>query len=538
MRRSSWLFGALLGAVTGMALLGLLYLGQQAAGLPFVPFDFFDWLARALPGGIISLFIHTMVDIIHRLGLAGTSDIAKAVERASALAISLAAAIVFGAVIGAAVWRSSRRGFIVGLAAGAVLFLLVAAVEVGFGLPENALGALVWLAVLIPAWGALLGWGVARLAQPSPATAAAPEYQPSRRAFLLKAIGASLAVAVSALGLGRLLEAPATETGAGQPLATGPQPAPTPPASPVAAGSVGSDGRILPASGTRPELTPTKNFYTVDINLFPPTVKADSWHLETSGLFDRPRSLTLEELQAFPAVTETITLSCISNPVGGDLISTASWTGLRLRDLLEELGFRPEARALLLASADGFHETVVMADMMDPRTMLVYGMNGATLPVEHGFPLRILIPNRYGMKQPKWIVSMEASETERPGYWVERGWSKEARPQIVSVIDTIAKDDVVDGRVPIGGIAWAGDRGIQKVEVEVDRQQWYEAALRVPPLGPLTWVQWRFDWPVVPGRHPFRVRATDGTGALQIEEPSGVQPDGATGYQGTGETVQ
>jgi hypothetical protein len=157
-------------------------------------------------------------------------------------------------------------------------------------------------------------------------------------------------------------------------------------------------------------------------------------------------------------------------------------------------------------------------------------MNGETLPVEHGFPLRIYIPNRYGMKQPKWITRIEAIDREGSGYWVDRGWSEEARPQIVSVIDTVAKDKPTEAKIPIGGIAWAGDRGIQKVELQVDDGEWVEAALRVPPLSPLTWVQWRYDWPASPGRHTFTVRATDGTGAEQIKQEQGVRPDGATGY--------
>ena len=217
-----------------------------------------------------------------------------------------------------------------------------------------------------------------------------------------------------------------------------------------------------------------------------------------------------------PAVTQPITQSCISNPIGGDLISSAYYTGVRLRDVLEELGLQPAATQLALHSADGFYESVEMQDMQDPRVLLVYGMNGTTLPVEHGYPLRIYIPNRYGMKQPKWITSMEAIDHDGSGYWVDRGWSAEARPQVISIIDTVAKDSIANGRVPVGGIAWAGDRGIKSVEVQVDDGAWGPANLITPPLGPLTWVQWRYDWPVTPGRHTFRVRATDGKGTLQI----------------------
>jgi hypothetical protein len=288
--------------------------------------------------------------------------------------------------------------------------------------------------------------------------------------------------------------------------------------------------RVEPAPGTRPELTSNRDFYRIDINTRPVAIDGPSWVLEVAGLFDKPRPLTLADLMAYPAVTQAITLSCISNPVGGDLISTGNWTGARLRDVLKDLGLRPEAKELAIQAADGFYESVTMEDLMDPRTLLVYGMNGETLPVEHGFPLRIYRPNRYGMKQPKWITRIEAIDHAGAGYWVERGWSATARPQIVSVIDTVAVKQAVDGKVPVGGIAWAGDRGIQKVEVQVDEGEWVAAVLRTPPLSSLTWVQWRYDWPRVPGSHTFRVRATDGTGALQKQEVTDVRPDGATGY--------
>jgi hypothetical protein len=288
--------------------------------------------------------------------------------------------------------------------------------------------------------------------------------------------------------------------------------------------------RVEPAPDTRLELTPNEDFYRIDINTRPVVIDGESWALEVDGLFDNARPLTLEDLMAYSPVTQAITLSCISNRVGGDLIGTSNWTGARLRDVLKDLGLRAEAKELFVEGADGFHESVAMEDLMDPRTLLVYGMNGETLPVKHGFPLRIYIPNRYGMKQPKWITRIEAIDEEGPGYWVSRGWSAEARPQIVSVIDTVAVEEAVDGEIPLGGIAWAGDRGIQKVEVQVDDGEWLEATLRTPPLSSLTWVQWRYDWPMVSGPHRFRVRATDGTGELQIEEVQGVRPNGATGY--------
>jgi hypothetical protein len=295
---------------------------------------------------------------------------------------------------------------------------------------------------------------------------------------------------------------------------------------------------LQPAPGTRAEITPDGEFYRIDINTRPPVIDENEWELEVTGLFDNPRSLTLNDLMAFPRVTQPVTLSCISNRIGGDLISTALWTGVRLGLLLEELGLQPSAEELAIEAEDGFYESVTSQDMMDPRTLLVYAMNGETLPHEHGYPLRIYIPNRYGMKQPKWITRIEAIAGEGSGYWVDRGWSEEARPHIVSIIDTVAIDQPLpDGRIPVGGIAWAGDRGIQQVEIQVDDGAWQTGQLRVPPLSTLTWVQWRYDWPASAGEHTLRVRATDGDGNLQIGERTGVRPDGATGYHTITQTV-
>jgi hypothetical protein len=223
--------------------------------------------------------------------------------------------------------------------------------------------------------------------------------------------------------------------------------------------------------------------------------------------------------------------------LAGSAISTAHWSGVRLRDLLEDLGLQPEANYLHLESADGFYETVTKADMMNPQTLLVHSMNGLPLPSRHGYPLRIYIPNRYGMKQPKWIIRMTATEEDQGGYWTDRGWSKEARPHVVSVIDAIAQDAAHDGLVPVGGVAWAGDRGIQRVELQIDDGPWNEGVLRTPPLGPLSWVQWRYEWPASSGRHTLTVRATDGEGMLQIQEKSSVRPDGATGYHSREVTI-
>jgi hypothetical protein len=180
-----------------------------------------------------------------------------------------------------------------------------------------------------------------------------------------------------------------------------------------------------------------------------------------------------------------------------------------------------------------------LAEAQDERTLLVYEMNGEPLSTEHGFPLRVYIPDHFGMKQPKWITHMEAINHQQGGYWGQRGWNNTATVQTTSVIDTVNTDEVQPGStiVPVGGIAYAGARGISKVEIQVDDGPWQEAELRNPPLSPLSWVQWRFAWQSTPGKHVVRVRAYDGTGALQETTESGSFPAGATGVNAVDTTI-
>lgn len=534
-----------LGLVTAFPLLAISYLGNSLLGLPFLPFDLFDWLTRVLPGALITTGIDSMVSALQAIGLS-VSETAKLSEQMMAITLVIAIGAIVGIIVGLSLRQRSSDALFAGVLAGAPVFILFFIVTASLGFSTNPLLALIWLLFLTMGWTTIVAYASKWLVATSDENAAAEvAVNVGRREALLKFTGAAAGITLGGWGLGWLVRSQsasvAQQSGAGQPL---PTPLPATPGATRAATEGASaaippapSGRLAVPAGVRPEVTSNEDFYRIDINTRPPVIDGADWQLEVGGLFQNPRSLTIGDLMAMPTVTQPITLSCISNRVAGDLIGTSYWTGVRLRDVLSDLGLQPEAGALFIEAEDGFYEIVIAEDMFDERTLLVFGMNGETLPVEHGYPLRIYIPNRYGMKQPKWITRMEAIEAWRPGYWVERGWSREARPQIVSVIDTVATGAAEGGLVPLGGIAWAGDRGIEKVEVRVDNGPWEEAQLRTPPISNLTWVQWRYDWPSESGRHTFTVRATDGAGVLQTDAINDPHPDGATGYHSVSETI-
>ncbi|MDZ7799587.1 MAG: molybdopterin-dependent oxidoreductase [Trueperaceae bacterium] len=563
MRRPGFLSGAWVGALLTAALAAVLFAAGGLAGAPFVPFDLFDWLARVLPGPVVTFGIDTIVDTITLLNLGAVAEVAKTAEQILALVIFLLAGVVIGGATFAVSSRrrgpSLRSATATGALVGALAFLV--GLQVNATVQGAPLPSLAWLLVAFAGWGAALGWAHARLAAtPARAPQASdpqgekagegPTGAPGvnegtlarldRRRFLIRLGGATALVTVAGAGLGTYLrdEMPgprgtdASGGGASGNGASGGGSAEVPWSQQNPLPNEGAE--VAPAPGTRREFTPLAEHYRIDINMTPPRVDGNEWRLRVDGLVEEARTFGLEDLRAYPPMHQFVTLACISNRLGGDLIGTQRWTGVSMQRLLPDLGLRNEATHLRISSVDGFYEILAIEDILaDERVMLSYAWDGLPLPQRNGFPLRVYIPDLYGMKQPKWIERIEAIDGWQEGYWVDRGWDAEARMHATSVIDTVATESrITDGegpaRIPVGGIAHAGARGISRVEVQVDDGPWQEARLR-RPLSGTTWVVWRFDWPFEEGSHTFTVRCVDGNGEAQIEARNPVRPSGATG---------
>lgn len=538
MKQSAALAGAVFGGLLTLPLMALLYLADQA-GLPLVMFDLFDWLARVLPGDVVIRSIEAMVTLINRLDLGATDSTAKTLENLAALAIFFGLGVATGAGLFAILHRRGVRlggagRFAPGLIAGLILAVPIILISRDVNVTAEASGAAsaIWIGTAFLVWGGLLSWAYARwtaagASAPIESGAFLASAAPiSRREFLIQVGGATAAITVVGAGLARLLEV--RDEQAYEELIAERREAVLP------AGLPNADAEVKPAPGTRPEYTPLEDHYQIDINSRPPEINEDDWRLSITGMVERPLTLTLDEIKTnYEPVDQYVTLACISNPVGGDLISTTRWTGARLRDVLADAGVQDGAAYLRITSQDGFHEMLDLALVeQEPRIMLTYHWDGIPLLYKHGFPLRIYIPDRYGMKQPKWITQIEVTDRYTAGYWVVRGWDEAAQMRTTSVVDVVASDSAFerDGQlwVPVGGIAHAGARGISKVEVRVDEGEWVEAALRTP-LSETTWVIWRYDWPFEAGRHTFEVRCIDGDGERQSTANTGTFPSGATG---------
>lgn len=306
----------------------------------------------------------------------------------------------------------------------------------------------------------------------------------------------------------------------------------------------GGDARVSGGSGVFPdvdglsrEVTPAADFFHVSKNVFDPDAPPRNWRLEVGGLVANPREYTIDELRAIPPAEAYATLACISNFVGGDLISNGLWRGVAFADLLRDAGVAEGAVDVVFTAFDGYTDSITVERAMQPGSLLAYELNGAPLEAESGAPLRLVAPGIFGMKNVKWISKIELSGVDYKGYWQRRGWDDRAEYKTMSRVD-IARAGRAGEPATVAGIAFAGDRGVSRVEVSTDGgRSWNDAVLR-EPLSPFTWVLWQLPWaPAAAGTYRVVVRATDGRGEVQTERQAPPVPSGSTGWHGVNVTV-
>jgi DMSO/TMAO reductase YedYZ molybdopterin-dependent catalytic subunit len=447
----------------------------------------------------------------------GTDD--KLALRIGIISILALAAIGVGLLAARRIWWGI---------AGIALFGVVGAVAAA-GRPAQSGGAAVPSILGALAGAALLY----RLIQPQPdttevGTTATPGWD--RRRFLLTG-GVTAAGAVVAGGMARGLEDRRVEEIRQSIKAPLPDTV-----TDAAMQDIPPDAELYDET---PYLTPNDEFYRIDTALTFPNVDIDSWSFDIKGMVDRPMKFTYADLLAMPQSEHVVTLCCVSNEVGGDLIGNAVFRGVMLRDLLDQVGVQSDAEQVYSTSLDGWTCGFPVDVAFDGRdAMVAIGMNGETLPLEHGYPARLVVPGLYGyVSATKWLAEIKLTTWDDEGYWVPRGWAALGPVKTESRIDVPRTRNVKVGKQAIAGVAWAQHRGIDKVEVQIDDGPWQEATLAAD-VSIDTWRQWLVEWDPTPGTYKLRVRATDKTGETQTEEEVDVAPDGATGYHSIRVTVE
>ncbi|MBA2557604.1 MAG: molybdopterin-dependent oxidoreductase [Chloroflexi bacterium] len=451
---------------------------------------------------------------------------------ADKLALELAVvlvALLLGAALGV---LAARRAWIgsAGFAAAGIVGIVAALGNPLVSPMLAVLGSLLAVAAGIFA----LRWLLAAARPPSPAphgaTVTTPMPDAARRRFLILAGGTASAAAVAGIFgrsmFGRAAAAPAAPTSL--PVAAEALPSPPPAA-------------ILDVPGITPLVVPNEDFYRIDTSLVVPRLDRDAWRLRITGMVDREVELTYDQLLELPLMERYVTIACVSNEVGGGLVGNAKWAGVRLDEVLDMAGVQPGATQIVGRAFDGWTAGFPTAyGGPDGREGLIaIGMNDEVLPHAHGYPARLIIPGLYGyVSATKWLTEIELTTLEAfDGYWVPLGWAKEAPVLTQSRIDVPRSGGgLMAGRVPIAGVAWAPDRGIERVEVSIDNGSWQPAVLSAP-LSDDTWVQWKLEWDATPGQHLLQVRATDRTGETQTDRRTRPAPDGARGWHMVAVTV-
>jgi DMSO/TMAO reductase YedYZ molybdopterin-dependent catalytic subunit len=432
---------------------------------------------------------------------------------------TLALAALLGATLGLAARRRPVVGT-VGMAAFAALGVLASLAG-----PQGSLPAALPSVVAGAAGAAGLRVLLPRPRPPAPTRSPVARRQGgvgTRRSFLGVAAAVAGAAALAGAG-GRALRSrfSAAESRAAVVLPRPARPLPPVPAS-VEAG----------VDGITPFVTPNRDFYRIDTALVVPQVRAEDWTLRITGMVDEPVELTYAELTELDIVEADITMTCVSNPVGGDLVGHARWLGVLTSDVLDRARPRGGADQLVGRSTDGYTCGFPLAAVYDRPSLVAIGMNGEALPLRHGFPARLVTPGIYGYAgSTKWLTELEVTTFDAfDQYWVPRGYAVRAPIKTTARIDTPRSlESVAPGPVTIGGVAWAQTRGIEAVEIRIDDGP-FQAVELADELTTESWRQWRFEWDATPGRHDLTVRAVDGTGETQTEERADVLPDGASGW--------
>jgi DMSO/TMAO reductase YedYZ molybdopterin-dependent catalytic subunit len=524
-RKRSFFVGLVAGAIATL----VFYVATELLGLPYPPQAIYQLLVTPVPGSVQSVAVENL------------RQYAKygALTFASAVYVTLYG----GIAAGVASLAKDRYGKWSLVAVGtAVATALALGLEAVFSQTFSILSSLAgWSVVAALALTINLGYSsfvVSSLQIVTPVgTQQRKEMEPGRRRLIkrvgLGALGIAAVVVAAKLGLSLF---------SGQPIVQSNTPIPvnTEQATVTLTGApdVFSDPRI--ASLVASEVTDTRIFYRVDIDSFPPQLNSDQWTLSVTGRVTKPLTLTKDDLLAMPPTNQYATLECVSNTVNppGALISNGKWTGVPLATILNQAGLTSDAIYIIFHCAEGYTVGIPKERALEPGALLAYMMNDQTLPVEHGFPLRAIIPGLYGMMNAKWITEIEASNSVYLGYWQERGWTNDARINTTSIIYYPEAGAQVNGTLPIAGVAFAGDRGISKVEVSTDGGNKWNMAQLKPPKSPYSWVLWAYMWtPITKGTQTILVRATDGTGQLQDSSQTSPFPNGATGYNSLEVTV-
>lgn len=521
LRLRKFFVGGLLGGILATV---MLFIATEFLGFPFPPLAVFQLLIAPVPGSIQSVMVDTFREYAKYSAFVFSSIIYAVLYGVIAVFLGL---LFKGEQPG----RLDRATLVAGIITPTVI---------GLGLQLR-------LASAFPAISSVSGWTVASLlalavnlvysltvvrytAIPAIVTKALQEPAPiPRRGFLKKVLIAACLLGVAGVagrvGLSVLTSHPVVTSSRSVPINPHPE-------------SVGADvpaifhdQRISDLVGS--EVSDNRVFYRVDINPIPPQLSLDSWTLKIHGKVSNPVTLTKDSFAQLSTIDEYATLECVSNTIypPGALISNARWTGVPLAQLLNQAGILTDAKYVVFRCGDGYSVGVPLERALLPGALLTSKMNDETLPNEHGFPLRAIVPGLYGMMNAKWITEIEIIDHVYLGYWQERGWSNDARIKTTSIIYYPPPNARVNGTTPIAGVAFAGDRGISKVEVSVDGGNiWKEAVLK-KPRSDYSWVLWAYEWnPAKPGTTMIIARAYDGSGQVQVSMATQSFPDGASGY--------